>query len=136
MSLGCCFPNTPSRLPSSLPQADTGTNRSCNKTIAASQHGAHQRQWPPRWFVTLSLSLSPPLCAFHADSRYVANGNSYQRFEDFGVWKDSPVLKGSTKFEPLPDVKNIMITGGSGFMYAALSCPPASLVAYMQCRGY
>ena len=25
--------------------------------------------------------------------------------------------KGSTKFEPLPDVKNIMITGGAGFMY-------------------
>jgi hypothetical protein len=37
-------------------------------------------------------------------------------FEDFGVWKDAPVLKGSTKFEPLPDVKNIMITGGAGFM--------------------
>ena len=37
-------------------------------------------------------------------------------FEDFGVWKDAPVLTGSTKFEPLPDVKNIMITGGAGFM--------------------
>lgn len=37
-------------------------------------------------------------------------------FEDFGVWKDAPVLTGSTEFEPLPDVKNIMITGGAGFM--------------------
>jgi hypothetical protein len=37
-------------------------------------------------------------------------------FEDFGVWKEAPVLIGSTKFEPLPDVKNIMITGGAGFM--------------------
>jgi hypothetical protein len=37
-------------------------------------------------------------------------------FEDFGVWKDAPVLIGSTKYEPLPDVKNIMITGGAGFM--------------------
>jgi hypothetical protein len=37
-------------------------------------------------------------------------------FEDFGVWKEAPVLIGTTKFEPLPDVKNIMITGGAGFM--------------------
>lgn len=38
-------------------------------------------------------------------------------FEDFGVWKAAPILTGSTKFEPSPDVKNIMITGGAGFMY-------------------
>ena len=37
-------------------------------------------------------------------------------FEDYGVWKEAPVLVGTTKFEPLPDVKNIMITGGAGFM--------------------
>ncbi|RKU48195.1 hypothetical protein DL546_009568 [Coniochaeta pulveracea] len=37
-------------------------------------------------------------------------------FEDFGVWKDAPILTGTTKFEPLPDVKNIMITGGAGFI--------------------
>jgi len=37
-------------------------------------------------------------------------------FEDFGVWKEAPILIGSTKFEPLPDVKNIMITGGAGFI--------------------
>jgi len=39
-------------------------------------------------------------------------------FEDYGVWKDAPVLIGTTKFTPLPDVKNIMVTGGAGFMYA------------------
>jgi dTDP-glucose 4,6-dehydratase len=27
------------------------------------------------------------------------------------------VLIGSTRFEPLPDVKNILVTGGAGFMY-------------------
>lgn len=37
-------------------------------------------------------------------------------FEEYGLWKDAPILTGTTKFEPLPDVKNIMITGGSGFM--------------------
>ena len=35
-------------------------------------------------------------------------------------WKDSPVFKGSTKFEPLQDVQNIMITGGAGFMLVNL----------------
>jgi hypothetical protein len=37
--------------------------------------------------------------------------------EEYGVWKEAPVLIGTTKFEPLPDVKNIMVTGGAGFMY-------------------
>ncbi len=37
-------------------------------------------------------------------------------FEDYGVWREAPVLIGTTKFEPRPDVKNIMITGGAGFM--------------------
>jgi hypothetical protein len=37
-------------------------------------------------------------------------------FEDYGVWKEAPILTGSTKFEPLPGVKNIMVTGGAGFM--------------------
>lgn len=26
---------------------------------------------------------------------------------------------GTTKFKPLPDARNIMVTGGAGFMYAA-----------------
>ncbi|KAI0887214.1 NAD(P)-binding protein [Annulohypoxylon maeteangense] len=37
-------------------------------------------------------------------------------FEDYGIWKQAPILTGSTKFEPLSDVKNIMITGGAGFI--------------------
>lgn len=32
-------------------------------------------------------------------------------------FKESPIFTGSTKYEPLPDVKNILITGGAGFMY-------------------
>lgn len=36
--------------------------------------------------------------------------------DDNGAWKDAPILTGSTKFEPLTDVKNILITGGAGFM--------------------
>jgi hypothetical protein len=31
--------------------------------------------------------------------------------------KQAPVLIGSTKFEALHDVKNILVTGGAGFMY-------------------
>lgn len=36
--------------------------------------------------------------------------------DDNDAWKDAPILTGSTKFESLPDVKNILITGGAGFM--------------------
>lgn len=32
------------------------------------------------------------------------------------VWKEAPILMGSTNFEPRPEVKNIMVTGGAGFM--------------------
>ncbi|KAL8915227.1 MAG: hypothetical protein Q9171_000346 [Xanthocarpia ochracea] len=39
------------------------------------------------------------------------------------IWKDAPILKGTTKFDPLPDVGTIMITGGAGFMYDISSMP-------------
>ncbi|KAK1826934.1 hypothetical protein QBC39DRAFT_376062 [Podospora conica] len=47
-----------------------------------------------------------------------ANGHDRRKsfFEDSGIWRDAPVLIGTTKFTPLPDVKNIMITGGAGFI--------------------
>ncbi|KAK3692741.1 putative rhamnose biosynthetic enzyme 2 [Podospora appendiculata] len=47
-----------------------------------------------------------------------SNGSAarYGVFHDYGVWKDAPVLTGTTNFTPLPDVKNIMITGGAGFI--------------------
>ncbi|KAF7864546.1 hypothetical protein EAF04_006678 [Stromatinia cepivora] len=44
------------------------------------------------------------------------DGEQNKFFEDYGVWKEAPILTGSTKFKPLPDVKNIMITGGAGFI--------------------
>ncbi|KAK0629760.1 dtdp-glucose-dehydratase [Bombardia bombarda] len=46
----------------------------------------------------------------------VANKRRYSFFDDRGVWKDAPVLIGTTKFTPLPNVKNIMVTGGAGFI--------------------
>ncbi|KAL8979423.1 MAG: hypothetical protein Q9177_006148 [Variospora cf. flavescens] len=33
------------------------------------------------------------------------------------LWKEAPIFMGTTKFDPLPDVGTIMITGGAGFMY-------------------
>lgn len=36
--------------------------------------------------------------------------------QDIDIWKRAPVLKGTTIFEPRQDVKNIMVTGGAGFM--------------------
>ncbi|KAI9833824.1 MAG: hypothetical protein M1826_006347 [Phylliscum demangeonii] len=35
---------------------------------------------------------------------------------DAAVWTGAPMLKGATRFEPLPDVKRILITGGAGFI--------------------
>ncbi|CAM1502890.1 Fc.00g076660.m01.CDS01 [Cosmosporella sp. VM-42] len=49
----------------------------------------------------------------------MANGkaNGHRKyFQNVDVWKEAPVLTGTTKFEPRPDVKNIMITGGAGFI--------------------
>ncbi|KAL1651327.1 hypothetical protein SLS58_000666 [Diplodia intermedia] len=37
-------------------------------------------------------------------------------YVDNSIWQDAPVLTGTTKFEPLPDARNIMVTGGAGFI--------------------
>ncbi|KAK4499053.1 hypothetical protein PRZ48_009565 [Zasmidium cellare] len=37
-------------------------------------------------------------------------------FIDDNLWRDAPLLTGQTSFEPLPDVKNILVTGGEGFI--------------------
>lgn len=55
-------------------------------------------------------------CAEDEDSIHTI----HRRFRDTEIWKEAPVLKGTTKFEPLPDTKNILITGGAGFMFASL----------------
>ncbi|RSM10446.1 hypothetical protein CEP52_003544 [Fusarium oligoseptatum] len=45
-----------------------------------------------------------------------SNNMHYNFLQDADVWQGAPILTGSTKFEPHPDVKNIMITGGAGFI--------------------
>jgi hypothetical protein len=45
-----------------------------------------------------------------------ASAKPDERGRQSDVWKHAPVLVGTTKFEPRSDVKNIMITGGAGFM--------------------
>lgn len=37
-------------------------------------------------------------------------------FQEPDIWQQAPVLTGTTQFEPREGVKNIMITGGAGFM--------------------
>ena len=37
------------------------------------------------------------------------------------LWIQAPILTGSTKFEPLDDAKNILVTGGAGFMYVGVA---------------
>jgi hypothetical protein len=52
------------------------------------------------------------------------NGNhvrpSLARHVESDIWKSAPVLTGTTNFEPRPDMKNIMVTGGAGFMSVTL----------------
>ncbi|KAH7372275.1 hypothetical protein BKA66DRAFT_468601 [Pyrenochaeta sp. MPI-SDFR-AT-0127] len=43
----------------------------------------------------------------------ILNPKSYVKEE---LWRQAPVFTGSTKFEPLPDAKGILITGGAGFI--------------------
>ncbi|ENH75981.1 Putative rhamnose biosynthetic enzyme 1 [Fusarium oxysporum f. sp. cubense race 1] len=40
----------------------------------------------------------------------------YSFLPERNIWQHAPILTGSTKFEPQQDVKNIMITGGEGFI--------------------
>ncbi|KAF7550215.1 hypothetical protein G7046_g8084 [Stylonectria norvegica] len=54
-----------------------------------------------------------------ASSKMTTNGkvDGHRKYlQNVDVWKEAPVLTGTTKFEPRPEVKNIMITGGAGFI--------------------
>ncbi|KAI0170982.1 hypothetical protein BJ166DRAFT_517469 [Pestalotiopsis sp. NC0098] len=55
--------------------------------------------------------------AISADGHNGEATNGHNAYlHDANIWKYAPVLTGSTKYEPRPDVKNIMITGGAGFI--------------------
>jgi hypothetical protein len=56
------------------------------------------------------LGLTPRL---GRRSSTVLNPRSYLT-ED--LWKQAPVLTGTTRFEPRADARNILVTGGAGFM--------------------
>ncbi|CBX95680.1 hypothetical protein IAQ61_004511 [Plenodomus lingam] len=43
----------------------------------------------------------------------ILNPKSYVQQE---LWRQAPVLTGNTKFEPLANTKNILVTGGAGFI--------------------
>jgi hypothetical protein len=49
------------------------------------------------------------------------------------LWRQAPVLTGSTKFEPLPDAKNILITGGAGFMYVNRALKTQGAASTLRC---
>lgn len=58
----------------------------------------------------------------HANVRKDQTSLCSRFFVDDGLWHDAPLLTGQTSFEPLPDVRNIMVTGGEGFMYGDQLC--------------
>ncbi|OCK75062.1 dTDP-D-glucose 4,6-dehydratase [Lepidopterella palustris CBS 459.81] len=49
----------------------------------------------------------------HRRNSTVLNPRSYVNSQ---LWTQAPILIGTTKFDPLPDVRNIMVTGGAGFI--------------------
>ncbi|KAF2019890.1 NAD(P)-binding protein [Aaosphaeria arxii CBS 175.79] len=49
----------------------------------------------------------------HRRNSTILNPRSYVT-ED--LWKQAPILKGTTRFEPLSDARNILVTGGAGFI--------------------
>ena len=70
--------------------------------------------------ILLEMRLLPQFLRDWSLSKSHANASSPDTFtaklQDTGIWKDAPILKGVTRFEPNQDTKNIMITGGAGFM--------------------
>ncbi|KAK7520248.1 dTDP-D-glucose 4,6-dehydratase [Phyllosticta citriasiana] len=59
--------------------------------------------------------LVPPAASRRSRRRSstVLNPRTYV---DAAIWTQAPVLKGSTAFEPHSDTRNIMVTGGAGFI--------------------
>ncbi|KAG6007955.1 hypothetical protein E4U21_005316 [Claviceps maximensis] len=76
-----------------------------------------QAEMVPEAFSPPSSSETTPSSSI---SCRVATGTEMNGLRNFlpnlDVWKEAPILKGTTKFEPLPDVRNIMVTGGAGFI--------------------
>jgi len=56
----------------------------------------------------------------------ILNPRSYVADE---LSKQAPIFVGSTKFDALEDVKNILVTGGAGFMYASRAASVWTLLA-------
>ena len=54
-----------------------------------------------------SVMLNPRAAPSSLESRF---------FADDGLWREAPMLTGEGSFDPLPDVRNILVTGGEGFM--------------------
>ncbi|KAF1949080.1 NAD(P)-binding protein [Byssothecium circinans] len=74
----------------------------------------------------------------HRRNSTILNPASYLVDE---LWKKAPVLTGSTKFEPLEDAKNILVTGGAGFIacwfvrHLVLTYPDYNVISYDKLDG-
>ncbi|KAM4055297.1 GDP-mannose 4,6 dehydratase [Hirsutella rhossiliensis] len=65
--------------------------------------------------VAMANAACPSTASISDGHRARVNGHrAYSQALD--VWKRAPVLKGTSRFEPRPDVRNIMVTGGAGFI--------------------
>lgn len=71
----------------------------------------------------------------HADEAASAAAAASRHLFDSGIWREAPVLTGTTKFAPLPDCKNILVTGGAGFMFVVPPLPLSPLSALTDRRS-
>lgn len=84
----------------------------------AVEHGPSGANGVKRSFPTMDRYPFSPDTNFDAARRNstILNPRSYVAEE---LSKRAPVFTGSTKFDPLEDAKNILVTGGAGFMYVS-----------------
>jgi hypothetical protein len=97
----------------------------CIKILLASPRSVSFSKWPINLqdgaLVVKTQFRSQPIP--YADNP--AGSLESRFFVDDGLWKTAPMLTGQTSFEPLPDVRNIMVTGGEGFMFVYLKWLPS-----------
>lgn len=77
----------------------------------SSRSSLPKRRYGRKLAVPITLTVLTTSSSGSLESRF---------FVDDGCWRDAPILTGQTSFEPLPDVRNILVTGGEGFIASYL----------------
>jgi hypothetical protein len=91
-----------------FPTANGTTNGTTNGTANGTANGSANGK-------TIGLSHGPTNGSAHGPANGSAN-DAITYHHDTNKCYDAPLFHGSTSFERSPEVRNIMVTGGAGFM--------------------